>query len=155
MKKTVFIIGILIISLLVLGVYSGNIFNGIAAILWLPVTLLWDVPMVILPLTIGSMAVLSIYGVVTKNYQRFYNWYRNLFIIIVYGILSYEIENLFRTTSFFKQSEFITFFVCFFLILALIGFTAYIETKKDSRYYIIINGLLIIYLIVKFICFAR
>lgn len=155
MKKTVFIIGILIISLLVLGVYSGNIFNGIATILWLPVTLLWDVPMVILPLTIGSMAVLSIYGVVTKNYQRFYNWYRNFFIVIVYGILAYEIENLFRTTSFFKLPEYITFFVCFFLILASIGFTAYVETKKDSRYYIVVSGLVIVYLIVKFICFAR
>lgn len=155
MKIAIFLMGILIILLLALGVYSGDILNGITAILWLPITLFWDVPMMILPLTIGSMAVLSLYGVVTKNYQRFYDWYRNLFIVIVYGILAYEIENLFRTTSFFKLPEYITFFVCFFLILASIGFTAYVETKKDSRYYIVISGLVIVYLAVKFICFAR
>jgi len=153
-KKVLFIVGILILMLTILGVYSGDIFNAITAILWLPVTLLWDVPMVILPLTILAMIVLSIYGIVTKKYQKYYYWYRNLFILVVFGILAFQIESLFRSTSFFKLPEYINFFANFFLLLASIGYIAFVENKKDSRYYIVAGSLIVIYLIFKYICFV-
>lgn len=155
MKKVLLMLGILLLFFIVLGVYSGNVFNGVVGMLWLPVSLLWDMPVVSLPLTLALMSILSLYGMVTKNYQKFYSWYRNLFVIIVFGLLAYVIEYLFRDTAYFKLNEYRILFTCFYLLLALIGYVTFVETKKDARYYIVGYGIVIIYLIGRFVWFVQ
>ena len=155
MKKVLFVVvGFLILLFTVVGICSGDIMNGIAAILYSPVLFLWDLPTVALPLTLLLMAVVSIYGIISKKYQKYYNWYRNLFILIMLGLLAYELESLFRSTAFFKLPEYIVFISCFFLFLASIAFVAFVEEKKDARYYMAAGWLILISLIVKFVLFV-
>ena len=153
MKKIVVFVGILAFILILLGAYYGNIYNGIASVLYLPVTLILDVPVLLLPFTLIIVAGLSLYSLITKNYQKFYLWYKNLFLFIIFGISCYEIENLFQTTSYFLLPEFIILFISFLAFLLSIPYVMFVDSKKDTRYYLVANGFIFIYLIVKFIHF--
>lgn len=138
-----------------LGLYAINVLDIVSNIIWLPIALFWDLPILLLPFSCLMMILLSMYGLITKNYKRFYNWYRNLFVIIVYGIIAFEIENLFRITSFFKTPEYTIFNTCILFLAISILFTSYVEQiKKDARYYILASLFPFLYVIIKYISFC-
>jgi hypothetical protein len=142
MKRFLFILLALFIICMV--VFGGNILESIAAILYTPVIILWDLPEMLLPVLVLVMLILAL---LPKKFG--YNVYKYLFIFIVLGALAQNMEALFASTAFFKIKEYLNFYIYFFLFLASVGLIVYSDLKKETKWYFIVTALIFVNLLFK------
>lgn len=154
MKKVVYIAGSFFLLLTALQIFCGNILDLIALIIYLPVMLLWDIPMLILPVSIILIIGFSTYAISTKEYQKNYNWHKFLFIVSMLAVLAFEMDSIMRTMNSFTTIDFVTFAICYFMLFLSMLFVLFVDSKKDSGYFIAANLLIVIYLVLKFICWV-
>ena len=128
--------------------------NLIPIIKYLPVALLWDLPTILMPFIICIISMLSLYTMLRKNYEQFYCFYKSLFFLSALGFCAYGIERLFLKEQFFMLQDFLIFFFYFFFFLFTLAFIAFVDTKKDTRYYIISTWIFLTFLICKFIYYS-
>lgn len=103
--------------------------------------ILWDLPTILLPVTIGGILCLSVYTFIKRDFKRFVPLYTVLFILEVLGIIFYRIEAVnFVIVKDFKDLWFYYFYILLFTIIGIVGFI-----KKDSRYHIIPTLLFILF----------
>lgn len=149
MKKFLLIATVLL--LISIGICLGNHVKGFPLLIYSPVILLWDLPLIFLPLAELVILILSVYSVAKKDYERFSNVYKYSLLIVIYAIITLLIDNLFKNSTLFFLEEYIKLYLYILILIFTVIFIFLVEKKKDIRYYIVINIFVVIYLIYKFV----
>lgn len=140
-KKRLIVYGSLIalLFLYLFALVKMNIFSF--TVLWgmlvvLPILVAVDICFVTLPITVLSVFGLSIYTLVKKDYQKF-NWlYELLIMMIVLGLISYNLETLLNDYYYILSSSYIKLYWNILAVICCTLSVMFLSRIKDTRVYI-------------------
>lgn len=151
-------IAITAISLFVLICSLLLIFNVVTIyVLWailfvLPIIAIADICFVTLPVTIPMFFVMIGNSLITKNYEKFNRIYEVILVMIIVGIVNYEIDSMLNMKTYIMQTRCLRVYWVAYLGVALVCGCLFTSRKKDTRLYMVTPGILIVfYLLYRFI----
>lgn len=137
-KITAAVIAALILLIMIYLVTSQTvtIYMLYSIIMILPLLILADICFLILPLTVPILLGLSVYTLITKNYEKFNNLYLALLIMVYTGLFNWQIDNILNLKTYVIMTSGLRLYFLSFLWVLFVYGMLYISKRKDTRLYL-------------------